>query len=169
LKKQVHPASSTLFVGNLPFDATEEGLRDLIEGNAADRAGLTKKAEEKKEEDEDRDDVKDGDMKVEEGEESKEVKEPFISARGGRKAGLRKVRLGAFEDTGRCKGWVKRSSELRPRGLIFPRFAFLDFLSSQDATASLVNRKNHTYEGRQILLQVSFSMIVSCHQGILAD
>lgn len=24
--------------------------------------------------------------------------------RGGRKSGLRKVRLGAFEDTGRCKG-----------------------------------------------------------------
>jgi hypothetical protein len=47
----------------------------------------------------------DVDMQGEEGEGGKEtVKEPFISHRGGRKAGLRKVRLGAFEDTGRCKG-----------------------------------------------------------------
>jgi RNA recognition motif-containing protein len=108
LKKQVHSASSTLFVGNLPFDATEEALRDMIEGNAKPKAevkvegviddeGITEKEEKE-----------DGDNEVEgvdgETEEKEVVKEPFISARGGRKAGLRKVRLGAFEDTGRCKG-----------------------------------------------------------------
>jgi hypothetical protein len=34
------------------------------------------------------------------------------------------------------------------------RFAFLDFLNNENAKATLVNRKNHTYEGRPILLQV---------------
>lgn len=68
------PETSTLYMGNLPFDATEEALRDLIEGNAPER-----------------------EIVDEEGAEE-------IGARGGKKSGLKKVRLAAFEDTGRCKG-----------------------------------------------------------------
>lgn len=68
------PETSTLYMGNLPFDATEEALRDLIEGNAPDREVVDEEGAEE------------------------------IGARGGKKSGLKKVRLAAFEDTGRCKG-----------------------------------------------------------------
>lgn len=77
-------------------------------------------------------------------------------SRGGKNSGLRKVRLGAFEDTGRCKGYV-----------LFPicrkemdktddcRFAFLDFKSAEDATAALSHRGNKFFLGRRLILQVS--------------
>jgi hypothetical protein len=98
MEKQPHGESSTLFVGNLPFDATEEGLRDMIENSAAGITGKGKK-EVKAEsgsdsEDEDEDKEKGGEKE----------KETKASNRGGKLSGLRKVRLGAFEDTGRCKG-----------------------------------------------------------------
>jgi RNA recognition motif-containing protein len=51
-------------------------------------------------------------------------------------AGIRKVRLGTFEDSGKCKGW-----------------AFIDFLTSQQATAALVNGKNHYLNGRALTLE----------------
>lgn len=38
--------------------------------------------------------------------ESDEVVPAAGPSRGGKNSGLRKVRLGAFEDTGRCKGYV---------------------------------------------------------------
>jgi hypothetical protein len=96
-----------LFVGNLPFDATEDGLRDMIEASAsaagaggagvAGAKGKPNKAESDSEDEveEEKEDVK------EEGEKEKELKG---ANRGGKLSGLRKVRLGAFEDTGRCKG-----------------------------------------------------------------
>jgi hypothetical protein len=39
-----------------------------------------------------------------EDEDKEKEKETKASNRGGKLSGLRKVRLGAFEDTGRCKG-----------------------------------------------------------------
>lgn len=75
-KKNKHSESATLFVGNLPFDATELGLRDLVEANASGP-----------------EEPKAADDQTEEG-----------PRRGGKKSGLKKVRLGQFEDTGRCKG-----------------------------------------------------------------
>lgn len=110
LGKQTRPESSTLFVGNLPFDATEEALRDFVEENA--------------EAPEPRDDDSD-DQKVRQD-----------GGRGGKKSGLRKVRLGAFEDTGRCKG-----------------FAFLDFYSPAQATKILANRKIRFFSGRRLQLE----------------
>ncbi|WVO20429.1 uncharacterized protein IAS62_001725 [Cryptococcus decagattii] len=100
------PETSTLYMGNLPFDATEEALRDLIEGNVPDR-----------------------EIVDEEGAEE-------IGARGGKKSGLKKVRMATFEDTGRCKG-----------------FAFLDFISARHAKFSLGNRKNHFFNGRKLNLE----------------
>ncbi|WVF68213.1 hypothetical protein IAT40_002978 [Kwoniella sp. CBS 6097] len=101
------PETSSLYFGNLPFDATEQGLRDLVEGNAVEREGA----------------------ELDEGAEN-------IGERGGKKSGLKKVRLGAFEDTGRCKG-----------------FAFLDFLSARHAKSALANRKNHYYGGRKLTVE----------------
>ncbi|EIW70118.1 hypothetical protein TREMEDRAFT_68494 [Tremella mesenterica DSM 1558] len=113
LGKQTNPESATLFVGNLPFDATEEGLRDMIEGNAL----IPDPATTDNQEDEDED-----------------IGEK--QGRGGKNSGLRKVRLGAFEDTGRCKG-----------------FAFLDFNTAAFATKALLNKKNRFMAGRKLQLE----------------
>ena len=89
-----------MFVGNLPFDATEEGLRDMIEASAASAsfsAGGRGKPE--PESDSDEDDEEDEDAEEKKGGDKKKE-----TNRGGKVSGLRKVRLGAFEDTGRCKG-----------------------------------------------------------------
>lgn len=89
-----------MFVGNLPFDATEEGLRDMIEANAIgggsgskpkSRGDITTEDETKPE-------------PSAEGAEEGETEVVAGPSRGGKNSGLRKVRLGAFEDTGRCKG-----------------------------------------------------------------
>lgn len=109
LRNQPNPESATLFMGNLPFDATEEAIRDLIEGNAEARKP---RPERRQEEDKDANtgaeeganaDDRDAEGGVVDAEAAAAAKEEQ-AYRGGRKSGLRKVRLGAFEDTGRCKG-----------------------------------------------------------------
>jgi len=53
---------------------------------------------------------------------------------------IRKVRLGTFEDTGVCKGW-----------------AFVDFTTTENATAALVNTRNHTLDGRKLRVEYASS------------
>jgi RNA recognition motif-containing protein len=109
LKNQKHAESSTLFVGNLPFDATEEGLRDLVEGNAAVKKPARNEGDEANDDNDDEgegegdDDEKEDEADKEEDEADAEEKAEQAH-RGGQRSGLRKVRLGAFQDTGRCKG-----------------------------------------------------------------
>ncbi|KAJ7129258.1 hypothetical protein C8R44DRAFT_776293 [Mycena epipterygia] len=49
---------------------------------------------------------------------------------------IRKVRMGTFEDSGLCKG-----------------FAFVDFTSIEHATSVLINPKNHTLDGRKLVVE----------------
>ncbi|KAI0772094.1 hypothetical protein BD413DRAFT_548290 [Trametes elegans] len=49
---------------------------------------------------------------------------------------IRKVRMGTFEDSGKCKGW-----------------AFVDFTSTEHATAALTNPRNHTLDGRKLVVE----------------
>jgi len=49
---------------------------------------------------------------------------------------LRKIRLGTFEDSGKCKGW-----------------AFLDFVDVAEATAALTTPRNHRMNGRDLKLE----------------
>ncbi|EGG11009.1 uncharacterized protein MELLADRAFT_115371 [Melampsora larici-populina 98AG31] len=49
---------------------------------------------------------------------------------------IRQIRLGTFEDSGKCKG-----------------FGFLDFRDTHSATQALMNKKNHRYLGRQIKVE----------------
>ncbi|KAG1735046.1 hypothetical protein EDB19DRAFT_1996054 [Suillus lakei] len=49
---------------------------------------------------------------------------------------LRKIRMGTFEDSGACKG-----------------FAFLDFTSTDHATAALINPRNHRLNGRDLVVE----------------
>ncbi|CDO71351.1 hypothetical protein BN946_scf184908.g109 [Trametes cinnabarina] len=49
---------------------------------------------------------------------------------------IRKVRMGTFEDSGKCKGW-----------------AFVDFTNTEHATAALTNPRNHTLNGRKLVVE----------------
>ncbi|GLB34101.1 putative RNA recognition motif containing protein [Lyophyllum shimeji] len=49
---------------------------------------------------------------------------------------IRKVRMGTFEDSGLCKG-----------------FAFVDFTSTEHATAALINPKNYQLNGRKLVVE----------------
>ncbi|KAI0036788.1 hypothetical protein K488DRAFT_81776 [Vararia minispora EC-137] len=51
-------------------------------------------------------------------------------------AWIRKVRMGTFEDSGKCKGW-----------------AFVDFTSIKYATAALTNPRNHHLNGRNLVVE----------------
>ena len=81
IASQKHPASPTLFLGNLGFEATDDSIRTMFDAHAA--YGPAKKAAK------DEPEATDGDQK--------KPKSP---------AGIRKVRMGTFEDTGLCKGFV---------------------------------------------------------------
>ncbi|KAI0751619.1 hypothetical protein C8Q80DRAFT_1251708 [Daedaleopsis nitida] len=49
---------------------------------------------------------------------------------------MRKIRMGTFEDSGKCKGW-----------------AFVDFTSTEHATAALTNPRNHHLNGRKLVVE----------------
>jgi RNA recognition motif-containing protein len=49
---------------------------------------------------------------------------------------IRKIRMGTFEDSGLCKG-----------------FAFVDFTSTEHATAALLHPKNHHLDGRKLVVE----------------
>lgn len=104
--KQKHAESSTLFIGNLPFDATEEELRELVENNSLDLLAAPPPEEEEKEEvKEGGEDDGEGDEDEDEEAREKKAKEELTKgSRGSAKAGLIKTRVAQFEDTGRCKG-----------------------------------------------------------------
>lgn len=77
LRIQKQPPGPTLFLGNLGFEATEKSIRELFEAHR----GLKEK--------------KDGDEEKAEEQDAK-PKDKWI----------RKIRLGTFEDTGNCKGYL---------------------------------------------------------------
>lgn len=102
--KQMHAESSTLFIGNLPFDATEEELRELIETNAEELLAAVPVAEEPKAPKVNEDGEPEEVDEDEEERERKAKEELTKGSRGSAKAGLIKTRVAQFEDTGRCKG-----------------------------------------------------------------
>ncbi|KAG1815765.1 uncharacterized protein BJ212DRAFT_1358532 [Suillus subaureus] len=70
--------------------------------------------------------VKANDAEASAGEENNDTKDVW----------LRKIRMGTFEDSGACKG-----------------FAFLDFTSTEYATAALINPRNHRLNGRDLVVE----------------
>ncbi|KAI9499153.1 hypothetical protein BDB00DRAFT_221107 [Zychaea mexicana] len=84
IKKQKNPPCATLFVGNLPFDATKEMLREAF--------------------------VECGD--------------------------IMNVRLGTFQDSGKCKG-----------------FGYVDFENVEDATKAIRATNKHTINGQKIRVE----------------
>lgn len=55
---------------------------------------------------------------------------------GSKEAGIKKVRMATFEDSGKCKG-----------------FAFIDFTTIEQVTSILKNRKLHTMNGRKLKME----------------
>lgn len=79
LRIQKQPAAPTLFLGNLGFEATEKSIRELFEAHRGSK------------------------VKVEDGEERGLAEEKDGNDKD---KWIRKIRMGTFEDTGNCKGYV---------------------------------------------------------------
>lgn len=77
LALQKQPAGPTLFLGNLGFGTTEQSIREMLENHRVKPAAATHDNE---------------DQKI--GEEIKKSTNGWI----------RKIRMGTFEDSGKCKG-----------------------------------------------------------------
>lgn len=146
LRAQKNPPAPTLFVGNLSFQTTSDGLREIIENAARardasqwnarkpeERERKTKKREDRDadlrgtpepvtpaaaisaptdmDEDSDSDDVEEDKPEVEAADAAPKAKSASVQkdkpvrAEGEvRGAGIRKIRMGEFEDSGKCKG-----------------------------------------------------------------
>lgn len=74
LHAQRNPPGPTLFMGNLSFETTEDAIRELLDGSAQRRY-----------------------LQAHGKEDAEEGEEPPG-------AGIKKIRMGTFEDTGKCKG-----------------------------------------------------------------
>ena len=77
---------------------------------------------------------------------------------------IRKVRMGTFEDSGLCKGYLFYFFILGlnqcsiPSSLFFyyyflSSFAFVDFMTIEHATSALINPKNHQLNGRNLIVE----------------
>ena len=111
-KNQLHKESSSLFMGNLPFDASEEEIRDFVETNVKAHRKETRGEKGDNEDEaegsgsENDDDSDDGSNDSDEEDESEAEaegaeKKPHVPTT---KCGLKKVRMPTFEDSGKCKG-----------------------------------------------------------------
>ncbi|GAA5893103.1 hypothetical protein JCM8208_004347 [Rhodotorula glutinis] len=81
--------------------------------------------------------------------EDKKAKGPKDLAKA-KDAGIRKIRIGTFEDTGKCKGW-----------------AFVDFHLAAQSTRALLNLHNHQLNGRK--LNVEYASAEAVRRGQLGS
>ncbi|KAK2465961.1 hypothetical protein APHAL10511_001602 [Amanita phalloides] len=68
--------------------------------------------------------------------EGRQQKTDHLAASAPSSSWIRKVRMGTFEDSGLCKG-----------------FAFVDFMSMEDATSALTHPKNSLLNGRKLVIE----------------
>jgi len=116
LSAQKQPAGPTLFLGNLSFETTEQSIRDMFGRNSRPAKAKKRKGDS-------------GDSGSDDGMDDK-------ATNPAKSAGIRKIRMGTFEDTGKCKGWT-----------------FVDFISVEASTAALTNPKNHHLDGRELVVE----------------
>ena len=132
LSAQKQPPAPTLFFGNLGFETTVESIKGLLDAH---------RAKEKKS-----------------GTTAMTVSSPeSANSDGAKDRWIRKVRMGTFEDSGLCKGYVPSDSfafrESTADWRDNPRFAFVDFTSTEHATAALIHPKNHQLDGRKLVVE----------------
>ncbi|KAH6914665.1 hypothetical protein BKA70DRAFT_1256707 [Coprinopsis sp. MPI-PUGE-AT-0042] len=123
LRSQKQPPAPTLFLGNLPFETTDDDIRQLFEAHRQAPKAAKKKVER-----------------------AEDVDAPVKGAEKSKDEFILKVRMGTFEDSGMCKG-----------------FAFVDFASIDHATSTLINPKNHHFNGRD--LKVEFAGADAVRRG----
>lgn len=138
LSRQKNPAGPTLFLGNLGFETTVDDIRDMFDRNQRRgrewaKGGVANDEDEEREggaenvgeregqKEEDNDEAasqgEGGDEKKAGGDKEKRDQKKRKREKGApldlakaKDAGIRKVRLGTFEDSGKCKGCVPVSS-----------------------------------------------------------
>ncbi|BGP07305.1 Nucleolar protein 13 [Rhodotorula toruloides] len=166
LSRQKNPAGPTLFLGNLGFETTVEDIRDMFDRNqrrgrewakggveedeeeGGEREGEGEEGEKKDEEEASEGGEGEDRPKSDKKREQKKKREkgaPLDLAKA-KDAGIRKVRLGTFEDSGKCKGW-----------------AFVDFHLPAQATRALLNLHNHQLNGRK--LNVEYASAEAVRRG----
>lgn len=104
LSSQKQPAGPCLFLGNLGFEATEGRIREMFEGHA--KSWAIKQAQREREKAKKREkgkSKKDDDDLMDTKEDEKEEDEVEVTV----DVGIKKVRMGTFEDSGVCKGLVQ--------------------------------------------------------------
>ncbi|PWN45223.1 hypothetical protein IE81DRAFT_285961 [Ceraceosorus guamensis] len=147
LRAQRNAPCETLFVGNLSFATTETSLRELVEGAAqarqerAPKESLAGDASDDAKAKADHDDASNESRADAEGVHTKEdtrkrKREQPARPNEVRGAGIRKIRMGEFEGTNKCKG-----------------FAFVDFHTVAHATATLISPRMRYLDGREIKLE----------------
>ncbi|KAA1086527.1 hypothetical protein PGT21_002001 [Puccinia graminis f. sp. tritici] len=144
LDRQKQPPAPCIYFGNLGFETTSEGIVSMLHAHhQAQQVWKPKKNTIKmngKDQEEEEEDDEEEDEEEEEG--RGRAKPDTRSAQ----VGIRKVRMGTFEDTGKCKG-----------------FAFVDFETIEQATNVLVNLKNHRLDGRN--LTVEYASVEAVKRG----
>lgn len=110
LALQKQPPAPCLFFGNLGFETTVESIKGLLDAHALPPSKINQDAPA-----------------------NAEGSEETLAKTG---AGIRKVRMGTFEDSGLCKG-----------------FAFVDFHTTEQATAALIQPRNHHLDGRKLVVE----------------
>jgi hypothetical protein len=107
LDKQKNPPSPTLFLGNLGFEIEEEMIREMFEVHAStnrnwqSKKGVPKRKPRKKREEKNQEEDGSGSESSSSASESEPEQEPEKPV-----AGIRRIRIGTFEDSGKCKGFV---------------------------------------------------------------
>ncbi|KAJ3775666.1 hypothetical protein FB446DRAFT_378214, partial [Lentinula raphanica] len=135
LRVQKQPPAPTLFFGNLPFETTEDDIRQLLDAHRMKKRST--KGKDGKEGKEGKARGQEGqDEEMEKSQEDKEEEEEEERDEEKEEDWIRRIRLGTFEDSGLCKG-----------------FAFVDFTNTATSTSALTNPKNHHLNGRNLVVE----------------
>ncbi|KAF8638556.1 hypothetical protein AX17_002099 [Amanita inopinata Kibby_2008] len=143
LRAQKQPPGPTLFLGNLGFETTEADILEMLTAHHTP-SGTGRKSASKHS------------RAGPNGNEASDTPK--------QSSWIRKVRMGTFEDSGLCKGYVPH-----PFGLVAwahllildspnflwksGSFAFVDFMTTDDATLTLINPRNHLLNGRKLVVE----------------
>ncbi|KAF8625595.1 hypothetical protein AX15_005293 [Amanita polypyramis BW_CC] len=146
LRAQKQPPGPTLFLGNLGFETTEADILEMLAAHRSTPAvgggGGAVAGKHSASRGSSDGNFKNGgggkssDDGAETGGRAKAKSETKEASTSSTRSWIRKVRMGTFEDSGLCKG-----------------FAFVDFVSTEEATSTLINPKNYFLNGRKLVVE----------------
>ncbi|WAQ92070.1 hypothetical protein PtA15_15A466 [Puccinia triticina] len=142
LDRQKQPPAPCIYFGNLSFETTSEGIVSMLHAHHRAQQAWKPKASNLKSKTKGNDTDED---ELDDEEPEKAGGKRKLDSRSA-EVGIRKVRMGTFEDSGKCKG-----------------FAFVDFETVEQATNVLTNLKNHQLDGR--ILTVEYASADAVKRG----